>query len=242
MSPASGRFTQHDTFSGFDTRPLSLHKYLYTDSDPSNKTDPSGHMSLGDVSAAQNIQGILNVVSRGEKVLNFYSKVNSAIDLVLGIRQLITMFDGDLTASIPRKFPPRVDFSDAASKFVSGAGKAFRIGSTDWLAGYGADYLLGKQFSAYVLYLPVLVPQFPSLLNTGMKINGKPVKAGLGAPGGKIGSLGGVGVVMGHERMLFRMDVGLTPAGHITGRGNEITTFDEPPFSFHVYNWRGGSR
>lgn len=49
-------------------------------------------------------------------------------------------------------------------------------------------------------------------------------------------------MVMGHERMLFRMDIGSTPGGHVTGRGNEITTFNEPPCSFHVYNWNGGPR
>lgn len=93
-----------------------------------------------------------------------------------------------------------------------------------------------------MLYLPVLAPQIPSLVSTGTKINGKPVKVGLGAPNGAMGSLGGIGVVMGKERMLFRMDIGLTPAGHITGRGSEISTFDEDPFSFHVYDWRGGPR
>jgi hypothetical protein len=110
------------------------------------------------------------------------------------------------------------------------------------LSGYIADFPKGKRLTAYVLYLPVLIPQFPSLVNTGTKINGKQVKVGLGAPKGKTGSLGGVGVVMGHEKMLFRMDIGLTPPGHITGKGNEITTFDESPFSFHVYDWRGGPR
>lgn len=68
------------------------------------------------------------------------------------------------------------------------------------------------------------------------------MKIGLGAPSGKMGSLGGVGVVMGTERMLFRMDIGATPSGHKHGAGNEILPFNEPPFSFHVYNWGGGPR
>jgi hypothetical protein len=41
--------------------------------------------------------------------------------------------------------------------------------------------------------------------------------------------------------MLFRMDIGLTPTGHIGG-ASELKTFDDPPFSFHVYDWRGGPR
>ena len=66
--------------------------------------------------------------------------------------------------------------------------------------------------------------------------------AGMRAPGGARGPLGGLGVVMGGERMLSRMDIGLTPPGHITGRGSEMTIFNEAPFSFHVYDWRGGPR
>jgi RHS repeat-associated protein len=242
-TPGNGRFLTQDSFVGFSMDPQSLHKYAFNHNDPVNRVDPSGHMSLSELSATQNIQGILQVVSRVDSVLKFYGRVNSAIDLVMGLRQMLMMFEGDLTASIPRSFPPRVDFADAAQKFVSGGTKAFGIGSPSWIAGYAAEFAKGKRLTAYVLYLPVLVPQLPSLVNAGgKKINGKPVKIGLGAPGGKIGSLGGVGVVMGHERQLFRMDIGATPAGHVAGRGNEIKPFDEPPFSFHVYNWGGGPR
>jgi RHS repeat-associated protein len=242
MDPGNGRFTQMDVFSGYDTDPVSLHKYLYANGSPVSYRDPSGYVTVAEMDAAADIHGILNVVSRVEQVLRIYHKVNSAVDLVVGVRQLLTMFDGDLMASIPKKFPPKVDFSDAAATFASGGSKAFGIGAGNWLSGYIVDFPKGKRLTAYVLYLPVLIPQFPSLVNTGTKINGKQVKVGLGAPKGKTGSLGGVGVVMGHERMLFRMDIGLTPPGHITGKGNEMTTFDEPPFSFHVYDWQGGPR
>jgi RHS repeat-associated protein len=243
MDPANGRFTQQDAFAGFGSDPMSLHKYLYAHSNAPNFSDPSGYVSLAEQSAAMNVQGILQVIGRVDSTLRLYGRVNSAVDLVMGLRQLLLMFEGDLTASVPRTFPPKVNFSNAAQTFVTGGAKAFAIGSPNWLAGYVADYTKGKRMTAYVVYLPVLVPQLPSLVSAGgRKINGKPVKIGLGAPTGKTGSLGGVGVVMGHERMLFRMDIGTTPAGHITGRGNELATFDDAPFSFHVYNWNGGPR
>jgi hypothetical protein len=116
-----------------------------------------------------------------------------------------------------------------------------QIGSPSWIAGYAADYLLGKRLTAYILYLPVLLPQRPSLIKTGLWIDGKRVKIGLGAPRGKVGSLACVGVEMGKERMLFRMDIGLTPRGH-KGGASELKTFDKAPLSFHVYDWGGGPR
>ncbi|WP_298850495.1 Ig-like domain-containing protein [uncultured Aquimonas sp.] len=243
MDPRVGRFTQQDAFAGFGSDPMSLNKYLYAHSSAPNFSDPSGYVSLAEQSAVSNIQGILQVIGRVDSALRLYGRVNSAVDLVMGLRQLLLMFEGDLSASVPRTFPPRVNFADAAQTFVAGGARAFGIGSPNWLAGYVADYTKGRRMTAYVIYLPVLIPQLPSLVNAGgRKINGKPVRIGLGAPGGKTGSLGGVGVVMGNERMLFRMDIGTTPTGHITGRGNELTTFDDAPFSFHVYSWRGGPR
>jgi hypothetical protein len=39
----TGRFQTMDTFEGSNKDPLSLHKYLYTQDNPVNVTDPSGH-------------------------------------------------------------------------------------------------------------------------------------------------------------------------------------------------------
>jgi RHS repeat-associated protein len=46
MDPKTGRFTQMDSFDGWNTDPPSLHKYTYTHNDPVNRIDPSGHVSL----------------------------------------------------------------------------------------------------------------------------------------------------------------------------------------------------
>ena len=44
--PNTGRFTQRDRFEGWETRPVSLHKYLYANGDPVNYIDPTGNFAL----------------------------------------------------------------------------------------------------------------------------------------------------------------------------------------------------
>jgi RHS repeat-associated protein len=41
--PALGRFLQRDSFAGFQQRPQSLNRYAYTENNPVNHRDPSGH-------------------------------------------------------------------------------------------------------------------------------------------------------------------------------------------------------
>lgn len=61
--PTIGRFTQPDTFQGYDARPITLHKYLYAFSDPVNFVDPSGEIGIGDISATLRINGSLSTAS-----------------------------------------------------------------------------------------------------------------------------------------------------------------------------------
>ncbi len=62
--PGSARFTQQDTWMGRDHDPVTLHKYVYTHSDSVNNIDPTGHYTLGQISAATNVQGLL--VAQGQ--------------------------------------------------------------------------------------------------------------------------------------------------------------------------------
>lgn len=58
MDPALGRFTQMDTFEGFGMDPPSLHKYAYANANPMAFSDPSGHITLTNLSTVVNIIGI----------------------------------------------------------------------------------------------------------------------------------------------------------------------------------------
>ncbi|WP_405054416.1 RHS repeat-associated core domain-containing protein [Tepidibacillus marianensis] len=42
-SPSNGRFISEDTFTGWKCQPQSLNRYNYTQNNPVNFTDPTGH-------------------------------------------------------------------------------------------------------------------------------------------------------------------------------------------------------
>lgn len=64
--PSTGRFISQDTYDGNPARPITLNKYVYADSDPVNKFDPTGRFSLSEMSVADVVQGIL---SRNQQVI-----------------------------------------------------------------------------------------------------------------------------------------------------------------------------
>jgi len=58
----SGRFARRDTYEGSLSDPITLHKYLYGNANPVNFIDPTGLMSMGELSAADSIRDILTKV------------------------------------------------------------------------------------------------------------------------------------------------------------------------------------
>ena len=52
MDTNTGRFTSQDTYAGSTADPISLHKYLYANSNPVSNSDPSGYSTLTGTQAA----------------------------------------------------------------------------------------------------------------------------------------------------------------------------------------------
>ena len=61
MDTGTGNFLTQDTWQGNMQDPVTLHKYLYGNSDAVNGVDPSGNMTLSDIGAAIRVVGTLSV-------------------------------------------------------------------------------------------------------------------------------------------------------------------------------------
>lgn len=60
MDPSTGTFTTMDTYPGKLSDPMSLHKYLFANSNPVKYCDPSGHFSMVEMDTAMAIDRILD--------------------------------------------------------------------------------------------------------------------------------------------------------------------------------------
>ncbi len=65
MDPATGTFTTMDTYGGSLSDPMSLHKYLFANSNPVMYSDPSGHYTLSQQETAIAIQAIIGEAMSG---------------------------------------------------------------------------------------------------------------------------------------------------------------------------------
>ena len=81
LNTSTGRFWTMDSYEGDDEAPLSLHKYLYTESNPVDNLDPSGNQ-IADVMAGIAVSMTLDAMSS----LNFGEIVKEAKPLSLYIR------------------------------------------------------------------------------------------------------------------------------------------------------------
>jgi hypothetical protein len=79
---AQARFTQADRWQGLDRQPITLNKYVYTNADPVNHTDPSGNFGLASFGAANNIRAVLATTAIQAPRLGFTFLKSSAGHIV----------------------------------------------------------------------------------------------------------------------------------------------------------------
>jgi large repetitive protein len=106
---ATGRFTRKDTFEGFQEIPLSLHKYLYTNGNPVNGTDPSGLTNLAEVTAGGSGSGSLSAIAVPSAIRSstlaaetFPSAVTSQVPAIANIARAPISIGGRIAVDVAR--------------------------------------------------------------------------------------------------------------------------------------------
>jgi RHS repeat-associated protein len=249
--PSSARLLAQDPLAGTSTKPKSLNRYVYADSDPVNRVDPDGRMSMGEISVAQNISSTLtnvslrlgylyNIYERFNAVLGFFELINAAVQ-VMGSGTTFTPADAVRSVGLNG-----VDFGEAFESAARNFPRAIATGIGDWSRGYSTSFQKGKRVTGALLYMPLVSAGIPGSIavTTPARIRfGKekvPLKLVFGGPGGASGTLGGVGLEMGSLRQLVRMDYHVFNAGHGGATGlkpNELAVIRDGSFHFHVNKW-----
>ncbi len=98
--PRNGQFISADPFEGKQNDPRSLNRYSYAHNDPVRNTDPSGAMSLGEIGAGLNTQGVLANTARHYAFDYLQNRIFGEDDTLDGPESLYEMLLGTLMKSL----------------------------------------------------------------------------------------------------------------------------------------------
>jgi RHS repeat-associated protein len=105
MDPSTGRFTSVDPYGGDPQSPVSLHRYLYANGNPSNVTDPTGEFSIVEVITSAYVRASTTVVTfttyaaivaKTKANMIFFHLTNA---IRMGHARLMTAFNGSVELS-----------------------------------------------------------------------------------------------------------------------------------------------
>lgn len=101
MDPSTGSFTTMDTYAGRLSNPMSLHKYMFANSNPVKYCDPSGHCSMLDMTMAIGAQAIIGAeINRIIYILNLNCGDEPYDNLEFGLDLAIRMCQGAITGLV----------------------------------------------------------------------------------------------------------------------------------------------
>ena len=91
MDPSNGRFVGMDSYAGNMQDPISLHKYVYANQNPTMGIDPSGNMTLGEIGTAMRIavSQVTSGMLRGSRV--FLKAARSVAKYWIGTAKRLVM-------------------------------------------------------------------------------------------------------------------------------------------------------
>ena len=250
---SSGRFGRMDTYEGYQTKPVSLHKYIYADANPIFWTDPSGFMSMPELASARNIADILSTSIRTvDRFLTTIDKVTSTVDLISTIYQSFQLMSnpilmtrslgGSVSNQIKEILNP--DFlEEAVMALRSNASRIVSSVITQQLPQEKQKvtrYLKNKD-SSFVIYAPsILSVAGGTSIPTGIKVRGKSVNIstkGVNMISNEYADrLIGVGMISGgKDYQFFRMDFGRFNHPRSPDRNNyDVWQDSGKRFHFHV--------
>jgi RHS repeat-associated protein len=183
-----GRFWSMDMWEGDPESPASLHRYLYTNANPANRTDPSGHESIEEVEISSAIQETLNAISGIQRLIRVKNEISTVLDLLTTIKDLGLLLASSGSGGI-LGLASKIESAafDKLGKealnlplqlFASVWENAVRIARTNLLSP-AKDIKIARAFSApdaaILLYLPGVLGKIGPF-STGIKVAGRPLE------------------------------------------------------------------
>jgi RHS repeat-associated protein len=209
--PTTGRFISTDPFEGVLEQPVSRHRYLYGNSNPVTFLDPSGKVSIAEVTAINKIVGTLAALSITQISATKYLHLKST-QRPIKWDGLIGLGTAGFAATAP--FNAGGGFALADSECVHHNGKEQKLVNLPILIGMiGASpsplpTKVGGSGGTFEVYTPsIFGPRFYALLGSFSLVGGAIVPAfvGIGAAGLQLGF--GLGWALGVSAGVF--DVGV---------------------------------